>query len=134
MPIVSINEIAVAVSPVPKPTSTASPSGILWRVIAMMNSTIAEKCWCSTLPSASAVASGFWSRRNRPEMRMCAWGSQASERSRKSTPSAMPSMTGSSPPASMPGMLRLVKAAASMTPAENPSAPFSMRFVGLRRT
>jgi hypothetical protein len=37
MPMASINGIALLRLPEPNPTPTASPSGMLWRVIATMN-------------------------------------------------------------------------------------------------
>jgi len=107
----------------PNPTPTANPSGMLCSVMAKMNRTTPANRWSVT----GSVSFGFCCvRSTSASQKIVCVGTSASARSRNSAPIPTPISVGTGfPPeySSIPGIMRLVKAAASITPAANPSRP-----------
>gem|GEM_PF-2287529 len=95
----------LAMSPPPKLTPTAIPSGKLWIVMAMMNSH--RRANLDEGPSG-------------PETKW-AWGVKRSMRWRVKAPIARPTTATHTLPSSMAGTMRLKEEAASITPAAKPS-------------
>ncbi len=112
-------------SPPPKLTPTASPSGKLCKVIAATNSQMRRK-------RTSAIASG-------PRPRRSSGGTMALSCARNAPPINMATTTVAdatqrlapcASACSMPGMISEKKEAASMTPAAKPSIRFCCASVG----